>query len=222
MRGDTCATPNRFRSPRMRDLYRRGGKRAADIVLGSLALVLLAPVMLIAAAIVYASLGRPIFFRQVRVGLHNRTFTLVKFRTMSHAMGDGRLLPDAQRLTLSGAALRRFSLDELPQLLNVVRGEMSLIGPRPLLPEYLPRYTAEQARRHDVRPGITGLAQVCGRNALSWEEKFELDVHYARSLSPALDVRILGRTVLYTIRGTGMHHTGHATMPEFEGTTRTL
>lgn len=206
----------------MRDLYRRRCKRAGDIALGLLALVLLSPVMLIAAAIVYATLGRPIFFKQVRVGLRNRTFTLIKFRTMSDAMGDGgALLPDARRLTPSGAALRRFSLDELPQLLNVLRGEMSLVGPRPLLPVYLPRYTPEQARRHDVRPGITGLAQVCGRNSLSWEEKFELDVRYARSVSLALDLRILGRTVLYAIRGTGTHHTGHATMPEFGGTSRT-
>jgi sugar transferase EpsL len=207
----------------MRDFYRRRGKRAGDIALGLLALVLLSPVMLAVATIVYATLGRPIFFKQVRVGLRNRTFTLIKFRTMSDAMDDaGALLADARRLTPSGASLRRSSLDELPQLLNVLRGDMSLVGPRPLLPAYLPRYTPEQARRHDVKPGITGLAQVSGRNALSWEEKFELDVRYARLVSFALDLRILSRTFLHAIRGTGTHHHGHATMPEFEGTTRTL
>ncbi|MGH9348887.1 MAG: sugar transferase [Vicinamibacterales bacterium] len=202
----------------MPDFYRLHGKRASDLVLGSIALVLLFPVMLVVAAIVSVTLGRPILFSQRRTGLHGRPFILIKFRTMTRATGNGgALLADASRLTPIGDALRRFSLDELPQLLNVLRGDMSLVGPRPLLPEYLPRYTAAQARRHDVKPGITGLAQVSGRNALSWEEKFELDVRYAQTVSFALDIRILARTLLQAVRGTGARHPGHATMPEFRG-----
>jgi sugar transferase EpsL len=203
----------------MRDVYRRRGKRAFDLVLAALAAVLLAPVMLLVAAIVRLALGRPILFTQARVGLRGRTFTLFKFRTMSTATGSGgALLPDADRVTHVGSFLRHFSLDELPQLLNVLRGDMSLVGPRPLLPKYLPRYTPEQSRRHDVKPGITGLAQVSGRNLLSWEERFDLDVRYVRQASFALDLRILRRTVTQAIRGTGARPHDRATMPEFRGT----
>ncbi len=205
----------------MRDLYRRRGKRAVDLVLGTVALVLLSPVMPLVAAAILVALGRPVLFTQARVGLRGRTFTLLKFRTMANASdAAGAPLRDADRLTSIGELLRRLSLDELPQLLNVLGGDMSLVGPRPLLPEYLPRYTPEQARRHDVLPGITGLAQVRGRNALSWEEKFALDVRYVRELSPALDARVLFETVLRCISGAGTRHPGHATMPEFRGTSR--
>jgi sugar transferase EpsL len=206
----------------MRDFYRRVGKRAIDVTLAVLAIVLLAPVMLLVAAIVWLSLGRPILFTQARIGLRARTFTLLKFRSMSTATSSGgALLPDGERVTPVGSVLRQFSLDELPQLLNVLRGDMSLVGPRPLLPKYLPRYTPEQARRHDVKPGITGLAQVSGRNLLSWEERFDLDVRYVREASFALDVRILGRTVMHAIRGTGARPRDRATMPEFRGTPTT-
>jgi sugar transferase EpsL len=206
----------------MRDVYRRGGKRACDVALASLALVMLAPVMAIVAVVVWLALGRPILFRQVRVGLRGRTFTLIKFRTMSTATDSGRtLLPDAEWLTPVGSVLRRLSLDELPQFVNVLRGHMSLVGPRPLLPKYLPRYTPEQSRRHEVKPGITGLAQVSGRNTLSWEERFDLDVRYVREACFALDARILGRTILLAIRGTGATPHDRATMPEFRGTPTT-
>jgi lipopolysaccharide/colanic/teichoic acid biosynthesis glycosyltransferase len=204
----------------MRSFYARYGKRGCDVTIAAATLVLLAPVAVVIAAIVLVTLGRPIFFTQRRTGLHGRIFTLIKFRTMTRVANRTGIdaETDGVRMTRAGALLRRLSLDEVPQLVNVLRGDMSLVGPRPLLPEYLSRYSPQQAMRHDVKPGITGLAQVRGRNALSWEQKFDLDVRYVRDLSFALDVRILVRTVTYLIRGTGMRHPGHATMPEFRGT----
>ena len=200
-------------------MYRRGGKRLFDLVLTLPALVLLSPLMGVLAALIRLKLGSPILFRQERPGLHGQLFTLTKFRTMTGERdADGHLLPDDQRLTPFGQFLRRASLDELPTLFNVLRGEMSLVGPRPLMPQYLDRYTPEQARRHAVRPGITGWAQINGRNALSWEAKFELDVWYVDHLSPWLDVKIIALTVWKVLRREGISQDGHVTMPEFMGT----
>ena len=202
-------------------MYHRSGKRLVDLVLVVPAFVILAPVIVLLGLSVRWRLGSPVFFRQRRPGLHGRPFTLLKFRTMTDARNEeGRLIPDEQRLTRFGRFLRRTSLDELPELINVLRGEMSLVGPRPLLVEYLERYTVEQARRHEVVPGITGWAQVNGRNALTWEEKFEFDVWYVDHLSLWLDMRILVRTILQTVAGRGVSAEGHATMPVFEGTKR--
>jgi lipopolysaccharide/colanic/teichoic acid biosynthesis glycosyltransferase len=176
-------------------------------------------VILITAGLVRVSMGSPVLFCQQRPGLGGRPFTLVKFRTMRDATDPaGRPLPDAQRLTRVGRLLRRTSLDELPQLWNVLKGDMSLVGPRPLLMEYLPRYNDRQRRRHDVRPGITGWAQVNGRNALSWEEKFEHDVWYVEHRSLGLDVKIVLMTLGQVFAGRGVSAGGHATMPEFMGT----
>lgn len=195
------------------------GKRLIDLVGASILIVVLLPVMAATAAFVWLCLGRPLFFFQKRVGLGGRIFTIWKFRTMTNAAGsDGRLLGDSARLTPFGRLLRKTSLDELPQLLQVLRGEMSLVGPRPLLPEYLDRYTPEQARRHEVKPGITGWSQVRGRNALSWEEKFRLDTWYVDHWSMPLDLSILLRTVLVVLRREGVSHGADATMPEFLGT----
>lgn len=191
-------------------------KRVLDIFVALFASMLLLPVVMAIAVAVRLGLGSPILFRQVRPGLHGRPFILYKFRTMREA----RDLPpsDADRLTSLGRWLRATSLDELPELLNVIRGDMSLVGPRPLLMEYLPLYTPEQARRHEVRPGITGWAQVNGRNAISWEEKFRLDVWYVDSRSFLLDLRILLITVLRVARREGISHEGEATMARFLGT----
>ena len=197
-------------------LYRRFGKRAADLAGAALGLILTAPVALAVAVAVRLSLGRPVLYRQLRPGLGGRPFALWKFRTMRQSTdAAGRPLPDADRLGRFGRWLRRTSLDELPELVNVLRGEMSLVGPRPLLMEYLPRYDAVQARRHEVRPGITGWAQVHGRNAVAWEERFALDVWYVDHLSARLDLRILARTVAQVLRGRGVSARGHATMPRF-------
>ncbi len=166
---------------------------------------------------VLAAQGRPVLFRQPRAGLKGRPFSILKFASMRDTRGpDGALLPDAQRLTRVGRFLRWTSLDELPELLNVLRGDMSLVGPRPLLLAYLPRYSPAQARRHEVRPGITGWAQVNGRNAVSWEEKFTLDVWYVDHVSFGLDLRILARTAWAVLRAQGVRAEGHATMPEFK------
>jgi lipopolysaccharide/colanic/teichoic acid biosynthesis glycosyltransferase len=193
-------------------------KRMIDVALAASVLVAGAPVIAVTAAVVYADVGRPLLFRQRRVGLGGRVFEVVKFRTMRNAIGrDGQPLPDAARLTRVGKFLRAASLDELPQLINVLRGDMSLVGPRPLLVEYLARYSAEQARRHDVKPGITGLAQVEGRNALSWPDKFKLDVFYVDHQSLALDLRILARTVAAVVGRRGISAAGDATMPVFQG-----
>jgi sugar transferase EpsL len=193
-------------------------KRLIDVAVAASVLVLGAPVLAATAALVYADVGRPVLFRQPRVGLGGRVFELIKFRTMKDAIDrDGRPLPDGERLGRVGRLLRASSLDELPQLINVLRGEMSLVGPRPLLVEYLPRYSPQQARRHEVQPGITGLAQVAGRNALSWPEKFALDVHYVDHQSLGLDLTILARTVAAVLRRDGISAAGQATMPPFRG-----
>lgn len=194
-------------------------KRLLDVVGASVGLLLGGPAIAVAAAALRLSVGRPVLFVQERPGLHGRPFNLVKFRTMREASGpDGMPLPDAERLTAVGRFVRAASIDELPQLLNVLKGEMSLVGPRPLLMQYLGRYNDRQARRHEVKPGITGLAQIRGRNSLSWEEKFELDVEYVDSWSPALDLRILVGTIMSVLRREGISQKGHVTMTEFMGT----
>jgi len=194
-------------------------KRAMDVMLAAAVLVLSSPLMALIAALIRVRLGRPVFFRQLRIGLRDRPFRIWKFRTMTERVdARGRLLPDSERLTSLGRVLRRSSLDELPQLWNVLRGEMSLIGPRPLLPQYLPRYSMAQRRRHEVQPGITGWAQVNGRNALSWERRFQLDVWYVDHRSLWLDLRILWMTVDRLVRPRGISGANHATMPEFLGT----
>ncbi|HET7503252.1 MAG TPA: sugar transferase [Kofleriaceae bacterium] len=193
-------------------------KRLLDVTVAASVLAISAPLFAATAALVYADVGWPLLFRQDRVGLGGRVFELLKFRTMRNARGrDGRPLPDGERLTPIGRFLRASSLDELPQLINVLRGDMSLVGPRPLLVEYLPRYSAEQARRHEVQPGITGLAQVEGRNALSWPEKFALDVYYVDHRSLVLDLKILVRTVAAVVKHQGISAAGQATMPPFLG-----
>lgn len=194
-------------------------KRLVDIVASGILLLLLAPVMLAIGLLVGWRMGTPVLFRQVRPGRDGRPFTMVKFRTMKDAAGaDGRPLPDFERITSLGRFLRASSLDELPELWNVLKGEMSLVGPRPLLMDYLPLYTPEQARRHAVRPGITGWAQVNGRNTLSWEEKFALDLWYVDNRSLALDLRILALTVVKVIRREGVVAATDNTMPRFTGT----
>jgi len=201
-----------------KELYATGLKRLFDLLVTLPALFLLAPLMGLLALLVRFKLGAPVLFRQQRPGLHGRPFTLYKFRTMTDARdAEGALLPDAERLTPFGRFLRSTSLDELPELFNVLKGEMSLVGPRPLLMEYLPRYTPEQRRRHEVRPGLTGWAQVNGRNALSWEEKFALDVWYVEHCSFWLDLKILVLTTGKIINREGISQPGHATMEEFRG-----
>jgi lipopolysaccharide/colanic/teichoic acid biosynthesis glycosyltransferase len=193
-------------------------KRAFEVVAAAAALAMLAVPMLAIAVAVRVCLGKPVLFTQLRPGRHGMPFRLIKFRTMRDAVdAEGRPLPDEERLTRLGQWLRAASLDELPELWNVLRGDMSLVGPRPLLMEYLPLYTPEQARRHEVRPGITGWAQVNGRNALSWEEKFELDVWYVDHASFWLDLKIIALTVWKTLRCDGINRAGHATMPDFMG-----
>jgi sugar transferase EpsL len=193
-------------------------KRVFDVVVSATALVVLAPVMGLIALLVWRTMGRPVLFRHVRPGLHGKPFVMYKFRTMRDLRdAEGKLLPDEARLTPFGRWLRSTSLDELPELLNVLRGEMSLVGPRPLLMEYLDRYTPEQARRHEVKPGITGWAQIHGRNNLSWEERLRLDVWYVDHWSLWLDLKILWRTLWMVLRREGISAQGHATMPEFRG-----
>lgn len=191
-------------------------KRAFDVVAAGCALLILSPLGLVLAMLVRRRLGSPVFFVQERPGRHGRPFRMWKFRTMTEQHGpDGRLLPDAERLPPFGRWLRSTSLDELPELWNVVRGDMSLVGPRPLLMRYLDRYTAEEARRHEVRPGLTGWAQVHGRNAASWEDRLRLDVWYVDHRSFLLDLRIILRTVKIVLRKEGISSAGEATMPEF-------
>ncbi|HYO58402.1 sugar transferase [Archangium sp.] len=193
-------------------------KRCIDRLTAAVGLLCFAPVMAATALGIWATMGRPVLFRQVRPGRGGKTFQLLKFRTMLDAKdADGNPLPDEQRLTRAGRFLRAASLDELPQLWNVLRGDMSLVGPRPLLVEYLPRYSAEQARRHDVLPGITGWAQVNGRNALEWDERFRLDVWYVDHWSLALDAKILALTLLRVVQRQGISHAGDATMFKFLG-----
>src|SRR5579863_149064 len=194
-------------------------KRLFDFFVAICALVVLSPLLLAVAVLVRLSLGTPILFRQDRPGLKGKLFTCIKFRTMTDARdASGGLLPDSQRLTPLGRFLRNTSIDELPGLINVVRGEMSLVGPRPLLPQYLERYTPEQMRRHELKPGITGWVQVNGRNGLDWEQKFALELWYVDHQSFWLDLRILATTAWQVLRRNGITQPGHATMPEFLGT----
>ena len=193
-------------------------KRLFDFAFALLGLIALAFPLLILIVLVQRKLGSPVFFHQVRPGLNGKPFEMIKFRTMTDERGtDGQLLPDSVRLTSFGRFLRATSLDELPELWNVLKGDMSLVGPRPLLMEYLPLYSKEQARRHEVRPGVTGWAQVNGRNAISWEEKFELDVWYVDHQSLWLDVKILWLTVKKVLVRDGISAAGEATMSKFKG-----
>ena len=196
-------------------------KRAIDLVISGLGLIFLSPVLVILALLVRIRLGSPVFFRQLRPGLGGQRFELIKFRTMRDSYdADGVLCPDANRLTGFGNFLRSTSLDELPELWNVLRGEMSLVGPRPLLVEYLPRYSSWQNRRHEVLPGVTGLAQVKGRNSLTWDEKFDLDVWYIDNRSFRLDITILWWTIGSVFKRRGVAAPNSPTMPPFEGTER--
>ena len=199
-------------------MYRRYGKRILDLIIVCLSLVISTPLLALLAWLTHRKLGAPVLFRQRRPGLRGQPFTLYKFRTMTDARDEqGNLLPDAERLTSFGRFLRSTSLDELPELWNVLKGDMSLVGPRPLLMRYLGRYTPEQMRRHEVRPGMTGWAQIHGRNALTWEEKFTLDVWYVDHLSLKLDLKIILLTVRKILRREGISQAGHATMEEFYG-----
>ena len=193
-------------------------KRALDITAAAFALVLLLPVIAVVAWRIRQKLGSPVLFRQARPGLHGRAFEMIKFRSMRDALdATGHPLPDSERMTPFGSFLRSSSLDELPELWNVLKGDMSLVGPRPLLMEYLPLYTAEQYRRHEVRPGVTGWAQINGRNALSWEEKFKLDVWYVDNRSLWLDLKIIFLTVKKVLMRDGINADGEVTMPKFTG-----
>ena len=197
-------------------MYLNFGKRLFDLVLVIPTLIVLAPILGVLALLVRFKLGKPVFFRQQRPGLRGKPFTLYKFRTMTDARdAQGNLLPDAERLTPFGSFLRRLSLDELPEFWNVFKGDMSLVGPRPLLMRYLDRYTPEQARRHEVKPGVTGWAQINGRNALTWEDKFRHDVWYVDHVAFWLDVKILVLTVWKVVKGEGISQPGQATMEEF-------
>ncbi|WP_278364167.1 sugar transferase [Acinetobacter schindleri] len=194
-------------------------KRLLDITIASTALILLSPIYLIVARKVKKNLGSPVLFRQVRPGLHGKPFEMIKFRTMKNALdAEGNPLPDSERLTTFGKMLRATSLDEMPELWNVIKGDMSIVGPRPLLMEYLPLYNSEQAKRHNVRPGITGYAQVNGRNAISWEKKFELDTWYVENQSLWLDFKIMLKTIKKVIAKDDISAEGEATMSKFTGT----
>jgi sugar transferase EpsL len=193
-------------------------KRLFDLFVALAAIIFLSPLILLVTICVRLAFRGPVWFRQERPGLNGTSFTIFKFRTMTDTRSDdGKLLPDAERLTAFGRFLRNTSLDELPELVNVIRGEMSLVGPRPLLPQYLQRYTPEQMRRHSVKPGITGWAQVNGRNSLDWEQKFAFDLWYVDHQSFALDLRILAQTAWLVLKRDGITREGHATMPEFLG-----
>jgi lipopolysaccharide/colanic/teichoic acid biosynthesis glycosyltransferase len=203
-------------------LYPTTGKRLFDLALAVPALILLSPLYGLLALLVYLKLGAPVLFRQERAGLGGRTFRILKFRSMTDKRDQlQRLLPDSERLTGFGQFLRSTSLDELPELFNVIKGELSLVGPRPLLKHYLPLYSKEQARRHDVKPGITGWSQINGRNALSWEERFKLDVWYVDHFSLWLDLKILLMTLAKVVTREGISAEDHATMMEFSGTQAT-
>jgi sugar transferase EpsL len=194
-----------------------------DVVVSAVALAVIWPVLAIIAVLIRAKLGAPVLFRQQRPGLYGRPFMMYKFRTMIDVRdAGGQLLPDAQRLTPFGRFLRATSLDELPEFFNVLKGDMSLVGPRPLMMQYLELYTPDQMRRHEVMPGITGWAQVNGRNALTWEQRFALDVWYVDHQSLRLDLTIIALTVWKSIRREGISPTGHVTMPEFRGTDRSI
>jgi sugar transferase EpsL len=191
-------------------------KRVFDIIVAISSLLILLPVLAVVAVAIYVKMGRPIMFSQIRPGIHGAPFKMFKFRTMLQSTDKtGALLSDEMRLTRFGKFLRSTSLDELPELWNVLKGDMSLVGPRPLLMEYLPLYSAEQARRHEVKPGITGWAQVNGRNALSWDEKFVLDVWYVDNQSIKLDLTIILKTIYFVFKRSGINNKGHSTMPKF-------
>ncbi len=193
-------------------------KRLFDIIAAALILVLLSPVLALLWILVRLLIGTPVLFRQIRPGYHGRPFMLYKFRTMTQALdSQGRLLPDEQRITAFGRFLRSSSLDELPELMNILRGEMSLVGPRPLLMQYLKRYTPEQARRHEALPGLTGWAQIHGRNVLSWEDKFRLDVWYVDNWSFGLDLKILAASLVKVLRREGISQEGYISAEEFMG-----
>lgn len=193
-------------------------KRALDILGAAIGLIVFSPILLVVALMIRREMGSPVLFRQTRSGLHGKPFQMVKFRTMRNATdAEGKPLPDAERLTKLGQFLRSSSLDELPELWNVLKGEMSLVGPRPLLMEYLPLYSKEQARRHEVRPGVSGWAQVNGRNAISWDEKFALDVWYVDNRSFLLDLKVIWLTIRKVIKRDGISAAGDATMPKFTG-----
>ena len=198
-------------------------KRLLDIIIASIALILLSPLYAFVAYKVKKNLGSPVLFRQVRPGLHGKPFEMIKFRTMKDAVDvDGNPLPDSERLMPFGKMLRSTSLDEMPELWNVIKGDMSVVGPRPLLTEYLPLYSAEQAKRHHVRPGMTGHAQVNGRNAIGWEEKFNLDTWYVENQSTLLDFKIMFKTVQKVIAKDDISAEGEATMTKFTGTKATI
>lgn len=200
-------------------IYSKWFKGILDKVISLLMLLILLPLLLVCTLVLFFANKGKVFFVQQRPGLNNKIFHLIKFKTMNDRKDDsGKLLPDKDRITPAGRIIRSTSLDELPQLINVLKGDMSLVGPRPLLVRYLDRYTPQQARRHEVKPGITGWAQINGRNAISWEQKFELDVWYADNLSFLLDARILFRTLLKVFRREDVNSTKAATMPEFMGT----
>ena len=198
-------------------------KRLFDFAVALIGLICIWPLLLIVTVLIYINLGSPVVFKQQRPGLHGKPFCIYKFRTMTDEWdASGKLLPDDVRLTSFGKLLRKLSIDELPQLLNVLKGELSLVGPRPLLMEYLPLYSPRQARRHEVVPGITGWAQVNGRNAISWEEKFELDVWYVDHQSFWLDMKILWMTAMKVMKREGVSQKGHVTMEEFKGSKKSV
>lgn len=199
-------------------MYRVFGKRVLDVIIATLAMIFLFPSLMLFAILIRITMGAPMLFRQQRPGLHSKPFTSYKFRTMIEARDSkGNLLPDKERLTSLGKFLRSTSMDELPELFNVLRGEMSLVGPRPLLMRYLDRYTPEQMRRHEVKPGITGWAQINGRNAITWEQKFALDVWYVAHQSLWLDFKIIALTIWKILKREGINQPGQVTMEEFRG-----
>ena len=199
-------------------MYRKYIKRLLDFILSLVALIILSPVLLITALLVRIKLGSPVIFKQKRPGLNGKIFTLYKFRTMTDKKDEeGNLLPDSERLTKFGKLLRSTSLDELPELINILKGDMSIVGPRPLLVEYLELYNEEQKHRHDVRPGLTGLAQVSGRNSITWEEKFKEDIRYINNISLILDIKIIIKTIIKVFKREGISQEGNETMEKFKG-----
>lgn len=219
----SCETPRwGWRSAMAGNWYRAWGKRFFDLLVALPLAVVTAPLGAVVWVLVRLKLGSPALFRQQRPGKGGEPFQIVKFRTMTAERdASGNLLPDEARLTAFGSLLRGASLDEIPEMWNVIKGDMSLVGPRPLLTQYLERYTPEQARRHELRPGVTGWAQVNGRNAVTWEDKFDMDVWYVDHVSPSLDLRVLWMTLLAVLKRDGITTTGHATAPEFSGTPTT-
>lgn len=200
-------------------MYAKYTKRILDLSLSLMALIILMPLMIIIGILVRIKLGKPIIFKQERTGKHEKIFTLYKFRTMTDKRDEeGNLLPDSERLTKFGRFLRSTSLDELPELINIIKGEMAIVGPRPLLVEYLPLYNEEQKHRHDVRPGLTGLAQISGRNAIEWEEKFKEDIEYIKKITFIQDVKIILKTFIKVFKRDGINQEGNVGMRKFEGT----